>query len=140
MGFFGIWAPGVLPFPIVVPVKNRVAPDPSDRALALQRALEDDEQRDWVDRELVNARADMELADARAKEERARAEIQLARADVEQLDTEEEQGTRQAGLDTTTAVMALTDMLDRSCSALAAETEMLEANTRALLANAKAQR
>jgi hypothetical protein len=51
MGFLGIWAPGVLPAPVVLPIRDRVASNPGGHWTALAREVELQRQQDELEAE-----------------------------------------------------------------------------------------
>ena len=84
MGHFGIWAPGVLPFPVVVPLKDKIIEDPAAR-YALE-ALE--EERAEVERQAAALEAERARVAARAGYLRADQEFEQARRKKERVDTD----------------------------------------------------
>lgn len=83
MGFFGVWAPGVLPFPVVIPLKDRVIDDPGARRESMQQTdlrwqLEAEIEEELWERE--DAARDAALWRARAEVAEKRHELEARRS------------------------------------------------------------
>ncbi len=81
MGFFGVWAPGVLPFPVVIPLKDRVIEDPA----APFRAMNEAQVVYELEVEAEEREREREAAAQEAAAWRARAEVAEARHELEDL-------------------------------------------------------
>jgi hypothetical protein len=81
VGFFGIWAPGVLPFPVVIPLKDRVIQDPAAR---FGTGYDADITYE-LEVEAEHRQRERERAADEAASWRARAEVAEARRELEDL-------------------------------------------------------
>jgi hypothetical protein len=81
VGFFGIWAPGVLPFPVVIPLKDRVIQVPTARF----RAGYDADIAYELEVEAEERQRERERAADEAASWRAQADVAEARRELEDL-------------------------------------------------------